>query len=161
MSSKIFIVHFDKSGGVLASSKSLSHAFHKNSVNAEELNAQRFQGSILTKMLKCFFSIFSLRKTNSVFLMMHFESIFIGVALRLFGVKNIVNVFHTDIVAYHKRNSFFKKTFFRMFIRAVSKFPSVFVSQEACVKAVNEFFFVDAVCIYMSPIHISEPTRPY
>lgn len=141
------IIYADDSGGI----KTISHILHKsflnNSIENEVFNMNDYGNNLFKKL---FNSLKKIRKLNKreIFILQHYDPIFLGLFMRMFGYENLINVVHTDLVAYYKSVNFYKKAVIRLIFFLIKKKTIIFVSKEAELKANFFFKLTSTITIY-------------
>lgn len=135
-------------GGVFTVSNSLVNALNSQGVKAFSYNIREDELSFSVSCLKTIKYFMSKSSRKDDFILMHFDSFFIGLLLNLLGFNKIVNVVHTDVVEYYKSISFSKKIVVRFLFHLIRNSKVVFVSFEAEKKAASFFNLSNTQTIY-------------
>lgn len=146
---KYNIVYADSSGGVKTASESLFNSFTGHSIKSKLINLDDFDCGFFKKACKSFNFLIKLSK-DDVLILQHFYPIFIGLFLRYFGYKKLINVVHTDLVEYYNSISFFKKIIVSLVFFLLRYDVVVFVSKESELKAIDKFKLTNTTTIYNS-----------
>lgn len=141
------IIFSDYSGGVKTVSRSLFLSLKRMQVGARLEDISNFGNSFITKFYRSLTYLMRFNKSD-IFILQHFFPIFLGIFLRLFGYKKLVNVVHIDLVAYYQSISFLKKVVITLMFRFLRKSVIVFVSKESEVKARTKFNLKNSSVIY-------------
>lgn len=142
----INIIFSDSSGGVKTVSESLSKSFDNKKIKNELFNLKSLNKGL-------FSSVFlSLKKywgnKEEIFLLQHFDAIFLGIFLRIFGFNKIINVVHTDLITYYNSIGLIKKIIIKTIFFIIRSQSIVFVSKEAELKAKAYFKLRNTGTIY-------------
>lgn len=140
------IIFSDYSGGVKAASETLSAAYANQGIPHTLLNQKSIRGNYLTRIIK---SIIIFRKNkNEIFILQHFDAIFLGLLLRVLGFNKLINVVHTDLVEYYASIGLLKKAIISFVFFFLKNDVIVFVSKESEIKAVEKFKLKNTRTIY-------------
>lgn len=140
------IIYSDSSGGVKAVSESLSDAYSNHGIPHTLFNLKSIQGNLLIRFNESI-KAFS-KKKHQVFILQHFDAIFLGLFLRFFGFNNFINVVHTDLVEYYQSINFIKKILIYFLIFSIKNNTVVFVSKESELRAKKRFKLKKTTTIY-------------
>lgn len=140
------IIFSDSSGGVKTVSESLSKSFDNKKIKNELFNLKSLNKGL-------FSSVFlSLKKywgnKEEIFLLQHFDAIFLGIFLRIFGFNKIINVVHIDLITYYNSIGLIKKIIIKTIFFIIRSQSIVFVSKEAELKAKAYFKLRNTGTIY-------------
>lgn len=116
----INVVYADGYGGVFTVSTTLCSAFGKAGVECKAINLNDHGNRLHAKILNVLKILKGTPKSN-FFILQHFDAIFLGLFLNLFGFKRLVNVVHTDLVSFYESCSFFKKLIIKALFFIVMK----------------------------------------
>ena len=144
---KINVLVAKSSGGVYSVVQKLVQSMTKNKINLELLS---FDNKVISSV-SMFFHIIKSHKRNSndeCFILMHFSAIFIGFFLHLCGFRNLIIVFHTDLVGYYKTSNVLKRSIIRLVLFVFNRNPIVFVSKESMKRSTQFFNITNAHYIY-------------
>lgn len=122
-------------------------AMNKASLDCSILNMSDYGDKVYSRLLKSF-KLLLVESRNMHLVLQHFEPIFLGLFLSLFGFKRIINVVHTDLVEYYKNVNVFKKIIVAIVFFIIRERRIVFVSREAELKAINKFKLRSTSTIY-------------
>lgn len=142
----IKIIYSDEMGGVKTVSEAISYSLNKNNINNKIFNLKDVKGNFFIRAFKVLNKFVG--NKDSVFLLQHFDAIFLGFFLRFLGCSKLVNVVHTDLLSYYESNGFFKKTILRFVFFLLKNQIVIFVSKEAEVKARKKFKLKKTSTIY-------------
>jgi len=145
--SKINIVLDDNEGGVFTVSNLLYKEFIRKKIDSKIINIKNYYDNFLVRMVIGFFELFKSDK-DDIYILMHFSPIFLGLFLRIFGFKKLINVVHIDLVAYYQSVGLFKKFVIRFIFLFLKKSLVVFVSKEAMIRAKSFFNLQNVDYIY-------------
>lgn len=141
------IVYADSKGGVKTVSEILHKSFKNYSIENDLLNMSNYGKNLLGKIFNSFIEI-KRENNNEIFILQHFDAIFLGLFLRLFGFRRLINVVHIDLVTYYKSVGVFKKAVLRLMFLLIKNQKVIFVSKEAELKAKQFFKLKNTSTIY-------------
>lgn len=141
------IVFADSKGGVKTVSEILHKSFKNYSIENDLLNMSNYGKNLLGKIFNSFIEI-KRENNNEIFILQHFDAIFLGLFLRLFGFRRLINVVHIDLVTYYKSVGVFKKAVLRLMFFLIKNHKVIFVSRESELKAKQFFKLNDTKTIY-------------
>ena len=146
---KTHIVFSDFSrGGVFSASSNLQQAFIKSGLDATLYNLKDKRKTLPRSIVDGLLYIVKNIKRHDSLILMHFDTIFIGIILGIFGYKKIIYVIHTDVVDYYSSARLLKKNIIRILFHFIRKKHCVFVSYEAEQKAKKFFNLQRSYTIY-------------
>lgn len=140
------IVYSDEIGGVKTASETLSYSLNRRNIKNNLFNIKDIDGGFLLRNIKALINL--LKNKKNVFILQHFDAIFLGVFLRFFGCNNLINVVHTDLYSYYNSIGFLKKIIIRFIFFIQKNQTIVFVSHEAELKAKKKFNLKNTTAIY-------------
>lgn len=135
---KCIIIYADSKGGVKTVSETLHKSFKSNSIEIDLWNMNDHSSNLLGKIFKSLNESWKISR-EEVFILQHFDAIFLGLFLRLFGFRRLINVVHIDLVSYYESVGYLKKAVIRLMFFLIKNKKIVFVSKEAELKA-QQFF---------------------
>lgn len=140
------IIFSDSSGGVKTVSETLSAEYTNQGIPHTLLNQKSIRGNYLTRIIKSI--IIFWKNKNEIFILQHFDAIFLGLLLRVLGFNKLINVVHTDLVEYYESIGFLKKAIISFVFFSLKNDVVVFVSKESEIKAVEKFKLKNTKTIY-------------